>query len=247
MEFIVVLKRDIKNLICSPVLLIYNTLFPILIILILGYLTSGNYNGKTFSSYDYYGVSMMVFGVAFVAMTASNSFMEERVKSSNLRIMYSPINIASIYMSKIVATFIFSSICDLIIMLFLSLVFNVNYGGSFTVYVLVLLGSFDFFSCTVGVLFCCIFKSENLANKVLSPFINIFIIIGGVFFPVESLGKTMTQISNFSPVKWLNEAVFKIIYDKDLSYFMPAVIIIVLLTIVCLVLCKLTFKEEDYV
>jgi ABC-2 type transport system permease protein len=99
----------------------------------------------------------------------------------------------------------------------------------------------------VGVLFCCIFKSENLANKVLSPFINIFIIIGGVFFSVESLGKTMTQISNFSPLKWLNEAVFKIIYDKDLSYFMPAVIIIVFRTIVCLVLCKLTFKEEDYV
>ncbi len=242
-----VFKRDLKNLFLSPVLFIYNTLFPICIILILGYLTNGDYNGKSFSAYDYYGVSIMVFGALFVAMTAANSFMEERVKTSNLRIMYSPINISTIYISKILATFVFFSGCSIVTMLFLKIVFNVNYGGDYIGYVLIVLAMLNLFSCTLGVLFCCLLKSENLANKTLSPFLNIFVILGGVFFQIDNFGDVVAKISYLSPVKWVNQGIFKIIYDKDLSFFTPTVIILVVLTVLCLVLCKLTFKVEDYV
>ena len=247
MSFITVFKRDLKNLILSPVLVIYNTLFPFLMVSILGYLTSGNYKGGGVTSYDYYGVSLIIFTVLFVACTAANSFMEERVKSSNLRIMYSPINPSSIYMSKIAATFVFSSVCVLVSMAILKLCFNVNYGGENIVYVIILLELLNLLSATIGILFCCIFKSEQLANKTLSPFLNIFAIIGGAFFPIDSLGKTVEKLSYISPAKWVDEGIFKIIYDKDLSYFSPTVIILIALTIIFIIGCKLTFKVEDYV
>jgi ABC-2 type transport system permease protein len=214
---------------------------------ILGYLTSGNYKGGGITSYDYYGVSLIIFTVLFVACTAANSFMEERVKSSNLRIMYSPINPSSIYMSKIAATFVFSSVCVLVSMAILRLCFNVNYGGENIVYVIILLELLNLLSATIGILFCCIFKSEQLANKTISPFINIFAILGGVFFPIDSLGKTVEKLSYISPAKWVDEGIFKIIYDKDLSYFGPTVIILIALTIIFIIGCKLTFKVEDYV
>jgi len=247
MSFITVFKRDLKNLILSPVLVIYNTLFPFFMVSILGYLTSGNYKGGGITSYDYYGVSLIIFTVLFVACTAANSFMEERVKSSNLRIMYSPINPSSIYMSKIAATFVFSSVCVLVSMAILRLCFNVNYGGENIVYVIILLELLNLLSATIGILFCCIFKSEQLANKTISPFINIFAILGGVFFPIDSLGKTVEKLSYISPAKWVDEGIFKIIYDKDLSYFGPTVIILIALTIIFIIGCKLTFKVEDYV
>jgi ABC-2 type transport system permease protein len=214
---------------------------------ILGYLTSGNYKGGGVTSYDYYGVSLIIFTVLYVAMTAANSFMEERVKSSNLRIMYSPINPSSIYMSKIAATFVFSSVCVLVSMAILKLCFNVNYGGENIVYVIILLELLNLLSATIGILFCCIFKSEQLANKTISPFINIFAILGGVFFPIDSLGKTVEKLSYISPAKWVDEGIFKIIYDKDLSYFGPTVIILIAFTIIFIIGCKLTFKVEDYV
>lgn len=247
MGFYTVFKRDLKNLILSPVLLIYNSLFPFLIVLILGYLTSGNYDGTSVSSYDYYGVSIIIFTILFVSMTAANSFMEERVKASNLRIMYSPINPSSIYMSKIAATFVFSSVCLLIAMAILKVIFNVNYGGQNVGYVIIMLELFNLLSATIGILFCCIFKSEQLANKILSPFLNILAILGGAFFPIDSLGKNVEKLSYISPVKWVDEGIFKIIYDKDLSYFSPTVIVLIALTIILLIGCKLTFKGEDYV
>lgn len=247
MSFYTIFKRDLKNLILSPVLVTYNTVFPFLIVLILGYLTSGNYDGTNVTSYDYYGVSIIIFCVIFVSATASNSFMEARVKSSNLRIMYSPINVSSIYLSKITSTFVFTSVCFLVLMAILKLSLNVNYGGKNTIYVIILLELFNFLSAAVGILFCCIFKSEELANKILSPFLNIFGILGGVFFQIDSFGKTVEKISYISPIKWVDQAIFKIIYDNDLSYFGPTVIILILVTLICLMFCKLTFKVEDYV
>lgn len=246
MSFFTIFKRDLKNLALSPVLLIYNTIYPFLTVLILSYLTSSNY-GSSVTSYDYYGISIMIFFILFAGTTAANSFMENRIKNSNLRIMYAPINISDIYISKILASFIFTSICCFIEMLILNVLLNVNYGGKNVIYVIIILEMFNLFSCAVGILFCCIFKSENLANKVLSVFLNIFGILGGAFFPIDSLGKAVEKLSYISPTKWVNLGIFKIIYDNNFSYFMPTVMILVIFTLLCILGCKLTFKVEDYV
>lgn len=247
MNFYTIFKRDLLNSILSPVLVIYNTIYPLLIVLIIGYLASGSYEGSGLTSYDYYGVSMIIFSISFVGSTAANNFMENRVKKSNLRIMYAPINISYIYLSKIAATFIFTSVCYLAAMLILKFTANVNYGGKNTVYVVIIMELFNLLSSTVGILFCCIFKSENLANKILSVFINLFGILGGAFFPIDSLGKTVEKISYISPVKWVNSGIFKIIYDNDFSYFLPTVVILAVCILICALGCKLTFKVEDYV
>lgn len=247
MGFYTIFKRDLKNLIYNPIMIIYTIIYPFLSILILGYLTNGNYEGGAVSSYDYYTISIMTFFALFTATISANSFMEKRVKSSNLRIMYSPISMDYIYLSKMAATFIFSSVLYLIVMCILKVMFNINYGGRNVIYVILLLELFNLFTSSLGVLFCCIFKSEDIANKILSPFLNIFGIFGGCFFPIFSLGKTIEKLSCLSPAKWAIEAIFKIIYDNDFSSFAPAVIIFIVLTILAVLGCKLTFKEEDYV
>lgn len=247
MGFYTILKRDLKNLIINPIMLIYCTVYPILIVLILGYLSSDNYNGKSVSSYDYFGVSIIIFFILFVGTISANSFMEKRVKTSNLRIMYSPIKLSYIYLSKMTAAFVFSSVCFLASMFLIKLILNVNYGGKNLIYVLIIFELFNLLSAAIGIFFCCIFKSEELANKILSPFLNVFGIFGGVFFPIDSLGKTAEKISYISPAKWVLIGTFKIIYDNDFSYFLPTVIILITLTVIFIIGCKLTFKEDDYV
>lgn len=247
MGFYTIFKRDLKNLVLNPIMLIYNSVYPILIVMILGHLTDGNYNGSAVSSYDYYGVSIIIFFALFTGTISANSFMEKRIKASNLRIMYSPIDTSYIYLSKITATFIFSSVCYMSVMALLKLIFNINYGGKNLIYVFILLELFTLLSSALGILFCCIFKSEELANKILSPFLNIFGIFGGLFFPIDGFGKAVEKLTYISPAKWVLVSIFKIIYDNDFIYFFPAVMILVILTAVFIFGCKLTFREEDYV
>jgi ABC-2 type transport system permease protein len=94
---------------------------------------------------------------------------------------------------------------------------------------------------------CIIFKCEETSRKILNFFINIFALLGGVFFSLDGYGRTVSFITKLSPVKWVLDGVFKIIYDRDLSYLMPTSVILLVLTAAMLGACKIMFRTEDYV
>ena len=223
----------------------YNAAFPLCLILILGFLSGGSY-GKTVSSYDYYSITMLVYAILNTALSSSNSFMEERIKNANMRVLSAPIRTSYIYLSKILATSVFTFLCHLIVILFMYFLFNVNLGGKYIGYVLIIFFVFEFFASALGVLFCCIFKSENTANQILSLCITLFAILGGVFFRIGGEGSVMDIISYISPVKWIMQALFCIIYDSHLGTFWPTLLILVAAYIFLILLCRIFFKEEDY-
>lgn len=245
-RFLQILKMDFLNLSFNIMWVFYSMVFPFLLVLILGFLNSGNY-GSTVTAYDYYGITMMIYTVLSTAMTASNSFMEERIKKGNMRIIYSPIAKPLIYISKILATFIFSSICHLILVLLLHFILGVNFGGWNIIFIIAILLLFEFFSSALGVLLCCIFKSENTANQILSIIINISAVFGGLFFQLDGFGKAIEKVSYISPAKWAVASMLKIIYDNNFSYFLPTVSILVILSAITLLLCRKFYRMEDYI
>lgn len=243
--FYAIFRRDLLNLLLSPILVSVNTIFPLLLVLVLGYIGSGIYAGGEVSSYDYYGITM-IFMVLNVSITAANSFMERSIRPSNLRILYAPLPGSYIYLSKIAATFVFTTACLCLIAGVLA-VCGIGIGGANMGYVLLLLIGFNLFSCSLGILFCCIFKSEELANKLLSIINNVSALAGGLFFPWDGLGKVAETISGLSPVKWVAEGVFRIIYDYDLGILLPTLAICLAGSLVLAWGCKLSFRAEDYV
>lgn len=246
-QFLTILKMDLSNLAKSFIMIQYNTLFPIALILILGFLCQGNYGSGGVSSYDYYGVTMLLFTVLNVSVSAANSFMEKSIKSSNLRIVFSPVKTLYIYTSKIIATFLFTSVCYIAVILFCNFLLGVNFGGSNIGYVILLILLLDLLSSTIGVFFCCIFKSEEGASQVLSMLNNIFGVLGGLFFQMDGFGKVARTVSCISPAKWILEGIMKVIYDGDLSVVIPITIIFLVLTIIFAFACRITFRTEDYI
>ena len=242
-KFIQILKRDLFNLILNPMWIFFCTFFPFLLIVILGFLTAGNFGNKV-TSYDYYGIAMMIYSILNTATIASNSFMEESIKDGNMRILFSPIKLSYIYFSKIIATFIFASVFHFAIILLMHFMLGVNYGG-LSCFIIFLL--FEFFSSALGVLFCCIFKSENTANQVLGIIINIFALFGGVFFQMDGLGNAIEKITYISPIKWVLKAILCIIYDKNYGYFLPSAVMLIAVSVIVIILCHILYKTEDYV
>lgn len=247
MNFIKILRFDFFNIVRNPTLLFSNTVFPLLLIAIMGFVTKSDFDNPIVSSYDYFGVNMIIFCTMLIAMTASNTFMEEKVKRGNIRIVYSPISKTSIYFSKLLSTYIFGTICFSTIIIVAQTIFHLNLGGVNLPYFLLLINALTLFGCCFGTMFCCIFKNEEQANGIMQIPVAFFVFFGGVFFGVHRLGSTINSISHFSPLYWVSESSFRLIYDNDLDIYLPVILSLVLASIVCTVISHIVFKPEGYV
>ena len=237
---------DLANLYTNPMWMAYAIAFPIALILILGFLGSGSYGGSV-TSYDYYGVAMLVYGIFNASTYSANSFMEERIKSPNMRIIFSPVRPWYIHFSKVIATSVFCFTTYTAVAVFMHFAAGVNYGGSgFWALIIIEALALLLFS-SLGVLACCILKSESSANNLVSLVINLFAVLGGVFFPIDSMGKAVSAASWISPAKWIMAACFKIIYDRDFSLFLPTCGMLILLSAAFVLLSAGIFKGEEFI
>jgi len=189
----------------------------------------------------------MIFSIFNAATYSANSFMEERIKKPNMRLVYSPVRPFFIHFSKVLASFIFCTVAYTAVALFFIFAIGVNYGGGnvWAIFFIMLLSLFFFSS--LGVTVCCLLKSEGITNNILSLLFAIFAVLGGLFFPVEGLGKAVVAVSWASPAKWILTACLRIIYDNDFSMFLPVCGLYALLSIASLVLSSRSFRGEDYI
>ena len=243
-RFLSVLRMDLLNLFKNPVLVGYNTLFALILILVLGFLSGGNY-ADIRDSYQYYAVSMVVYGMLNGAMTASNCFMERDIKRPNLRIIYSPVGGFSIYFSKILASFLFDYLLHILLIVILCPALQVTLGASPALFVL-LMAPVEFASAALGTFFCCIFKCEETTSSLLSTLVSIFSFLGGTFFSLDGMGSALAFASRLSPVKWLNDAFFALACDNSAAYFWPVFLGGTLLSVLLVLGCRIFFRTEDY-
>jgi len=236
---------DMINLFKNPVLVGYNTVFSALMILIMGYLTGGNYaDGK--DAFQYYTVSLMVYGMLNGAMTASNCFMERDIKRPNLRIIFSPAGGSQIWFSKILSSFVFDYFLHVLILVVLCPLLNVTLGGN-PVWFVLLMAPVEFAAAALGIFFCCIFHEEEATSMLLSTVISILCVLGGTFFSLDGMGKAFAVITRISPVKWLNDAFFTLSCDNSLHYFWLVFIGVSVVSVLLVLGCRIFFRTEDYI
>ncbi|HEX3028587.1 MAG TPA: ABC transporter permease [Clostridia bacterium] len=244
-RFSTIFKMDMVNLFKNPVLVGYNTAFAALLILIMGFLSSGSYaNSK--DAYQYYTVTLLIYGMLSGAMTASNCFMERDIKRPNLRIIHSPVGSFPIYFSKILSSFIFDYILHLLIIVVLCPLLHVSLGSQ-PIFFILLMVPVEFMAAALGIFFCCIFHSEEATSTLLSTVVSLMCVLGGTFFSLDGMGSAMAFISRLSPAKWLNDAFFTISFDNSLGLFWPVFIGTSVISGLLVLGCKKFFRTEDYI
>jgi ABC-2 type transport system permease protein len=235
---------DMINLFTNPVLVGYNTIFAALLILIMGFLTGGNYAASK-DAYQYYAVTLLIYRMLNGAMTASNCFMERDIKRPNLRIIYSPVGSFPIYFSKILSSFVFDYTLHLLFLSILCPLLNVTLGIQ-PIFFILLMAPVEFATAALGTFFCCVFHCEETTSTLLSLTISVLCILGGTFFSLDGMGGVLAVITKLSPVKWLNDAFFTISCDNSLALFWPVFIGAAIIS-ACLVFgCRIFFRTEDY-
>ncbi|MVX63290.1 ABC transporter permease [Clostridium chromiireducens] len=241
------IKQDFRNLITTPVIVTVCVIYPWLLIGMFGFIFSSLYGGDGVTSYDFYGVTMMMYLIISSVTVTPNTFMENKLRQGNIRIAYAPVSRISIYMSKIISSYLFMGISFSIHMLIMNYFNIVNFGGSNFIYILVLFMVFLFFTVTVGGAVCVILKTEELTNMVLSNVASILALLSGIFFPVDSLGKIVSDLSNLSPMKWILNSAFNVIYDKSFENYTTIIWGLILLSIISIIVMHVNYKPEDYI
>lgn len=247
MIFCRLIKQDFRNLITTPVIVIVCVVYPWLLVGMFGFIFSSLYGGEGVTSYDYYGVTMMMYLIISSVTVTPNTFMENKLRQGNIRIAYAPVSKVLIYMSKIISSYLFMGISFSIHMMIMNHFKIVNFGRDNFSYILALFMAFLLFTVTLGGAVCVILKTEELTNMVLSNISSIFAVFSGIFFPVESLGKVISDLSNLSPIKWILNSSFRIIYDNNFDNYRVIILGLILLSIASLIIMHKNYKPEDYI
>ncbi len=243
-SFTAIFKMDMINLFKNPVLIGFNSIFGLLMILIMGFLSSGNYaNSK--DAYQYYLISLIIYMMLNGAMTASNCFMERDIKRPNLRIIHSPAGGFQIYFSKILSSFLFDYSLHLALLVVLCPLLDVTLGSR-PIYFILLMAPIEFGAAALGIFFCCVFHNEETTSTLLSSMVSLLCALGGTFFSLDGLGKIAAFASKLSPVKWMNNAFFAISCDNSISYFWPVFFIATIISALLVAGCGVFFRTEDY-
>lgn len=241
------IKQDIINLLKIPSIIIGCFVFPWFLIFLFGCVFSGLYGGDSVTSYDYYGVTMMILIIVMSSAVTPNTFFEEKIKAANIRIAFSPVSKVFVCMSKIIASFIILFVIYAIDTLIMNYFNIVNFGGQNFKYILLLFTAFLLFIVTLGGAACVIFKSEELTNNIMSIFIISFSVLSGLFFPLESLGSWILKIADLCPLKWVVDITFNVIYDQNFQNYYSVVIGLLVLSLILIIITNVLYKPEQYI
>ena len=140
-----IMKQDLINLWKNKPIMMYLLIYPILLIPITGFVFNSIFTGGILNSYDYYGVTMMIYLSMATVIILPETLFGSSVKYANYRIIYSPIPRYQIYMSKLFVSILLSYLilaCYTIVFNATKIDFEKPFEGESTIAIIGIVASF---------------------------------------------------------------------------------------------------------
>lgn len=175
-------------------------------------------------SIDYYSITMLTLILMYSSLTGMWGIKtEQNMKTAN-RVLCSPVRKYEILTGKVLGGIFITLVQALVVIGFSKYVMNAYWGSDIlTVMGLILAQSIMTISLGTGIAY--LIPNEGAASGVLNTAVPVLVLFGGGYMPLENMGEFVNKISVISPVKWINGALFRIIYDNDYSLVSTAIII----------------------
>ncbi|MGY0374560.1 ABC transporter permease [Clostridium sp. JNZ J1-5] len=194
---------------------------------------------------DYYGVTMTTLIVMYAAMTAGYGMNSERVRNTINRMFVSPLRKQEIFAGKVIGFLLITMIQIGVVVVFGKYVIKVNWGDNIGI-ILAVLSAEIAMSISIGIAVSFFAKSEAAMTGILNLIIPITIFLGGGYVPIEQINsKVISGLSKISPVKWINDSMFNVIYRNDYGTVISAILINIGIALVLLVFASLAFRREE--
>ncbi|HFJ2331092.1 TPA: ABC transporter permease [Listeria monocytogenes] len=243
-NFIPLFKLGLKRRSKDFFIIFYSIVFPVVIICLLGYLTSKSY-GTDFTSYEYYSIVIMPFCLFMGITSVAYAAVDEKRMRTSYRYMIAPISKTSLIVSKFLSCVIALSVCSIIVLIISKLFFYLPVNGN-AIYLIILLLCESVAITGLGLFFGLASKNFATIQNFLNLPIMIFGFLGGAFFPVSSLNPVLSFIINLSPLTWINRGIMYCLYVADTTILFCTSAILFVVGILFTILTIKYFKKEAF-
>lgn len=226
-------------------ILFYSIVFPIVVIGLLGYLSSKSYSND-FTSYHYYTIVTIPFCSLMALITVSYSAQDEKMSKTSYRYITSPITKTELILSKFFSCATILSLCNVIALLVAKLLFKINFRGNFLP-IIILLTAEIFLVTGIGLYVGLACKNLNFIRNLLNLPITILGFLGGAFFPVGSLNPILAGIINLSPITWINRSIVSCVFENKYDTIWILTMIFVCIGALFVYLTIRHFKKEAFI
>lgn len=211
--FLTLFKSSLGRRIRDGFAIGYNLVFPLLLIILLGFLTKDNYT-EIINSFQYYTLVTIPFCTLFCIITSAYGGKEDAAFGTAVRLIQAPINRWHIIISKLLADTVVFSFCNALVLTVCYFIFSLPLSGRFTA-VILLFTAETFLACGFGLLLGLGIKNFIVVKNLINLPICIFAVLGGSFFPIGSLKPFWETILYLSPLTWVNRSIFRYLYDGE--------------------------------
>ncbi len=223
----------------------YNIIFPIVMTVLLGYLSSESY-GKDFTGYQYYMIVILSFSVAMAVITAAYAGKDDAYKKTAVRYLFSPVSRSQIVLAKLISCTLVISCCNLLVILFSHLVFKLPLNIKI-IPVTLILAAETFTVCAIGLFIGLGMKNFIFIKNVLNIPICLAAILAGTFFPLGTLNDRLEMLIKLSPLTWVNRSIFLMLYDDSSQLLWKTSLIFMITGIGFAILAIKLFKKEEFI
>ncbi|AWZ49245.1 ABC transporter permease [Clostridiaceae bacterium 14S0207] len=193
---------------------------------------------------DYYTITMFTMIILYSIATGAMSILSEKRRRTLERIRCSGISLGKIFIGKILGCISITIIQVSIIFLFTKYILKSDWGSNVGA-ILLISFSLIVMAVSIGVGMAVLIKNENIMSVALNMIIPIFVFLGGGYIPLNLLGSNvLNNMSKISPIKWTNDAIFRIIYGGDLSVTSTAILVNCIIALVFLMIPLIFSRRE---
>ena len=175
-------------------------------------------------SLDYYAVSMLTLILMYASLTGLWGVKGEQNLRTGSRILCSPVRKSEYLLGKVLGGILVTLVQASVVILFSKFILKAYWGTDIlTIMLLVVAQSIMAISIGTGIAF--LIRNDGAASGVLNSIIPVVVFFGGGYTPLEVMGPGIVKLSVVSPVKWMNDAIFRVIYNNDYSLVLTALLI----------------------
>ncbi|MBN2442212.1 MAG: ABC transporter permease [Spirochaetales bacterium] len=172
---------------------------------------------------DYFGITILTMAILFGAIFGSSLVEREKTVRTLDRIYVAPVTKMQFLLGTCIGILTLLLFQLGAVFMTLKYILGIYYGeNSITVFILLL--SESFFALALGIGFATLFKNSKASIGFLNFLIPVMIFLGGGYMKLPDT-KLFEILSAFSPLGWINKALFEMIYSTSHIYYVPAVVI----------------------
>lgn len=167
---------------------------------------------KGMSSADYYAISMFTMITFYSIMSAMNLVLSDRQQGVASRIYLTGVSNSAILLGKLIGGMLATAVQLTILYVFTRFVLRVNWGPN-DWQIIGVTASLVYLSVAIGIGLATGIRNQSFLTVASNAVIPVFAFLGGSYIPLSTLNSALiNQLSNISPIKWVNDSLFYLIF-----------------------------------